>query len=190
MTRVKRVRLPEHGAVMVEAAIAMSLVLLLIFSVIWGAFVFRAYLTVEHAASQGARAGTVAGNSASADFSILDVIRPATAALGETSLQRVVVYEAGSFDDGPSEACRSATTSTTGCNVYVRSDIDREKDQFGPSGWPNDDGFPAWNRNISRANATYLGVYIEANPKAGGLGLPAPESVSAWKVLRVEARTF
>lgn len=188
MTR--RCRSNERGAVLVEAAIATPVVMLLLFSVIWGALVFRTYLTVEQASSVGARAATVAGSDPRADYDILQAVQQNTAALGKQSLERVVVYRATGFDQKPSATCMTGPGGATGCNVYFADDLAMPESQFGAGGWADDDYFPATTRNDSRGTETFVGVYVKARPMAGGSGLPVVQTVESWKVLRVEAKSF
>ncbi len=178
----------ERGAVLVESALVVPLVMLLIFAVIWGGFVFRTYLTVDHAASTGARSATIAGNEPDADYQILQKIRPDLTALGKSSLQRIIVYPATKFEQPPSAACLA---SGTGCNTYDSTDFNRPSSAFSVGGaYTKDDKFSSSTRSVTAGTTSFVGIYIEAKPLAGGMGLPAPETLAQFKVLKIEPQTY
>jgi hypothetical protein len=180
----------QRGAVLVEAAIVTPVVLLLIFAIAWGALLFRSYLTVENAAKVGDRAASIAGDDADADWQVLQAIRPNVAALGsDASVQQIIVYRADGFEQGPPASCLAGTASAR-CNIYTGADLSRGQDQFGPGGQPIDDNYAPSSREVSRSNPGYIGVYVQAKPGVAAFGLPVPESVSSYKVLRLEARRY
>ena len=87
---------PARGASLVEASIAS----LMFFTVLLGLFefgwAFRDYMTTADMARNGARAGSSAGNSGTADYTILQAVKKSNGALNSGQLQYVVVYDAGS----------------------------------------------------------------------------------------------
>ncbi|MGF1616976.1 MAG: TadE/TadG family type IV pilus assembly protein [Acidimicrobiia bacterium] len=85
----------EKGATLVEAAIVYGLLFLALFAVLEFGLGFKNWLSVSHAAREGARAGATYGDNARADMQILREIQttlaPASLALGI----EVKVFEAG-----------------------------------------------------------------------------------------------
>lgn len=93
ISRLKQRR--EKGATIVEAAIVYGLLFLALFAVIEFGLAFKDWLTVSHAAREGARAGATYGNHPRADIQILNdvaaTLAPASIANGMT----VRIFEPG-----------------------------------------------------------------------------------------------
>lgn len=88
-------RRKERGATIVEAAIVYGLLFLALFAVLEFGLAFKDWLSVSHAARDGARAGATFGNDPRADIQILDNIEatlaPASIAVG----LQVNIFQAG-----------------------------------------------------------------------------------------------
>lgn len=72
----------ERGATLVEAALVYPLLFLLMFGVVEFGLAFKDYLTVSHAARDGARAGATYGNNPAADILILEEVHRALSTVG------------------------------------------------------------------------------------------------------------
>lgn len=124
---------------MVEAALVTPIFVFLLFGTLEFGLLFRSYLTLNNAAQGGARAASIAGNQLDADWKILQAVRKESAAVGRSSIQRVVVYHAANGTDEPTASCIAGTaTSGTGnpnytgaCNVYVSADLTAPVADFG-----------------------------------------------------------
>ncbi len=82
----------ERGATMVEAALVLPIVLLAIVAVLEFGMAFKNWLSVSHAAREGARAGATFGNDIRADILILDEVAQTMAAAAGTSIKHVEIY--------------------------------------------------------------------------------------------------
>lgn len=72
----------ERGATLVEAAIVYPLLFITLFAIIEFGLAFKDYLSVSHAARDGARAGATYGNDPRADILILRDIESTLATIG------------------------------------------------------------------------------------------------------------
>lgn len=180
----------QRGASIVEAALVTPVFFLALFGIIEIGFLFRDYLTVSNAASQGARSASVAGNAQEADFLILETIAHGIDAMGVEAIDFVVVYNANTNTNVPS-SCNESVASAGGaggipgvCNVYVPGDFGFPLNEFaadgvtviGPSGYfgcdmsggpesPSiDTMYCPLNRksSITGVGPDYVGVYVES----------------------------
>jgi hypothetical protein len=95
---------------------------LILFGVLEFGGAFRDYLTVRNASQGGARAGSIAGNDADADFKVVNAVRIDAAAMPAAQLLKVVVFLAADSTATVPAACTTATSgigSPTFCNVYT-----------------------------------------------------------------------
>jgi hypothetical protein len=120
----------------VEAAVAVPLLLFLVFGFIELAGTLRAYATAESAVRAAGRTGSVAANDPFADRAILRRLASEAGPLGRDTIDYVVVWHASGPGEKVPAACRPETTvgpngATLGvgdggvdalgaCNVYVR----------------------------------------------------------------------
>lgn len=84
----------EKGATLVEAAIALPLLLLLMIGIMEFGLAFKDWLTVSHGAREGARAGAAFGNDPASNFLILEEIGGQLSA-ANIDVQGVRIYNAG-----------------------------------------------------------------------------------------------
>lgn len=84
----------ERGATLVEAAIALPLLLLVVIAILEFGLAFKDYLTVSYLSREGARIGALAGNDTDADCAILrglgEIVTPGDLA----RIDRVEIYKA------------------------------------------------------------------------------------------------
>lgn len=174
----------EGGAVLVEGAIVVLLVFMLLFLIFQSAFYARTYLTARDAAGQGARAGSIAATSDTADYEILRAIDKAVSAQSRSAVTEIIVFDATSTYQKPAE-CNPGPSSGK-CNVYTGSDLGRSVTEFGPGGvFAKDDFWLGSSRSTSRsAGITKLGVQVTMN--VGGIPGPFASSVSRTSVVLLE----
>ncbi|CAN5854786.1 hypothetical protein BH23ACT4_BH23ACT4_10530 [soil metagenome] len=85
----------EHGATIVEAAIVYGLLFLALFAVLEFGLGFKNWLSVSHAAREGARTGATYGDNARADMQILRQIQATLAPASLADGVQVKIFEAG-----------------------------------------------------------------------------------------------
>lgn len=86
-------RRDERGATLVEAAMVFPLLFLVLFGVVEFGLAFKDYLTVSHAARDGARAGATFGNIPEADILILEEVNRALATVNLTDGISVKIFD-------------------------------------------------------------------------------------------------
>jgi hypothetical protein len=175
----------ELGATMVEAAIGGLLVFFLIFMVIQGAFLARAYLAVRDAANSATRAGSLSANDANADYDILQAIDRSVSSTSRSNIEGIAVFN----PQGPQLSIPPGCTSgpVTGmCNYYTAKDLSRPESDFEPGGsFVGDDYWIASSRSTSLATGlSHIGVYVRL--KVGGLDSPLPQTMAASSVVELE----
>lgn len=156
----------ERGATLVESALITPVLMLFVFGIFEFGFAFRDYLAVANSTRDGARAASVAGSDADADYRTLRAIQRASSALPEGALNYIVIYKASGPDAEPDASCLG--TSQTGmCNVYYPSDFSRPADEFGCAASsiaplaPDRFWCPTDRETSVGAGLDYVGVYIE-----------------------------
>ncbi len=83
----------ERGATLVEAAFVYPLLFVALFAIVEFGLAFKDYLTVSHAARDGARAGATYGNIQEADILILEDVHRALSTAGLTDGIKVRVFD-------------------------------------------------------------------------------------------------
>ncbi len=87
---------PESGATLVEAAITLGLVLTIVFAIAEFGMGFRSWLSVSHAAREGARAAATFADNSHADIEALNNVQAALGGLSEVDIRWVRIYNATS----------------------------------------------------------------------------------------------
>lgn len=98
---MKQRRDSERGATLVEAAIVYGLLFLTVFAVVEFGMAFKDWLSVSHAARQGARAGATLGDDLSADILVLRGVQDTLVPIGMEAGDEVRIFRAN--NPGPSE---------------------------------------------------------------------------------------
>ncbi len=116
----------DHGAVAVEAAFILPIMVLLFAGIVEYATMFRHGLAVSNAARQGARTAAVVGTAPDADFRIVQSTLGSRGFLSTADIDAVVVYKATATNgDIPADCLAALSTSSMGvtgsCNIYRRS---------------------------------------------------------------------
>ncbi|MFT7600409.1 MAG: hypothetical protein ACI8TP_003351 [Acidimicrobiales bacterium] len=111
----------ERGASLIEAAFVTPVFMLLIFGVFEFGFLFRNYLTLANATTEGARTASVAGRNADADFLVLQAVNHGISAWGLDDMEYIVIFKA----TDPSAAVPAGCVGPSGvsqpgvCNRYT-----------------------------------------------------------------------
>lgn len=144
----------ERGATIVEAAIVFPLLFLVIFAIAEFGLAFKDWLTVSHAAREGARAGATYGNDIRADYLILqDVGRH----LGPASItvQNVRIYNAKTGVDENYDYTPGANCAGTDCCDWTPCpNPDLPSPPYATPGWP------PTSRIVAAPNTDILGVEV------------------------------
>lgn len=110
----------ERGATLVEAAVAMPLLILVIVAILELGLAFKDYLTVSYLSREGARIGALAGNDMDADCAILRGLGALVTAGDLARIDRIEIYKADN-SSGAQGATNIAVYQTgqdpTLCNV-------------------------------------------------------------------------
>src|SRR4051794_32811225 len=135
---LERKRRGERGAVLVEAALVLPIVLTLLLGLVEFGFIWKDELTISNATRSAVRVGSADGKNAASDYDMLQQIKSSVGALpgGTATIQRVIVWKATTSSSVPTE-CLNATwpvgvSGTNGvyCNIYVPSDFNRPVTDF------------------------------------------------------------
>lgn len=153
------IRSDERGAAAVEFGLLAGLFFLIVFGIVEVGLLFRSEHSLEHAAAEASRRGSIAGPEPLADFLILEQLQEELADNGD-SISRVIVYRAANPEDGPPAGCLSGGTSNVlDCNVYSAADLSRPSSDFGSC--VIDGGWCPTDRNDSLTEPDMLGVWVE-----------------------------
>jgi TadE-like protein len=128
----------EWGATLVEAAIVTPIFFLLIFGVMEVGGAYKDKLALSNAVTAGARTASAAADDALADYNILRAVEKALSAAPRSSIEYVVVFNAGGPDGVPTPTCKTGSSSpgtglarTGACNVYTTASFDEDQSHFG-----------------------------------------------------------
>ena len=124
---------------MVEAAIVAPLFFLLLFGVFEVGGAYKDKLAIGNAVTAGARTGSAAADDTLADYHILNAVEKALAAAPLSSIEYIVVFNAGGPDGVPNSTCKlgssypgdGSSARTGACNVYTPAAFDEDQDHFG-----------------------------------------------------------
>lgn len=130
----------DRGATLLEAAVAIPVVLLLFFGMADASMALKTYSSSADAVRAGGRAASVAGADPMADAAILQRVEAESAGIGSGELDLVVVWHATgagaqvppacvpAHDDAPNNASIGVSDGGNdaigACNVYVRPGMD------------------------------------------------------------------
>lgn len=181
----------ESGMALVEFALVLPVLVLLTFGLIEFGLFFRDYLTVANSTRTGARVGSAAGSSATADYDILVGLKQAAAALpgGAPSLEAISVFKSTASGGGLPSGCD--TGSVTGvCNHYSGSDLDTLAVSDFDCGASAPDRFwcPATRVDSQSAGPDYVGVYVRVTHDFVTGMFGASRTLTDEVVMRVEPR--
>ena len=199
--RARRAR-GDRGAVLVEAAFVLPVLLTIVFGIIEFGFAWRDKITVETATRAGARTASNLGPTAQADYNTLQTVISAMSSIPSANIDLVIIFDA-TTSGTPSATCLAGTSVTnnnaagagngTGCNVYTSSQFSLASSSFGINCSTGPDHFwcptgSARQNSLSQTGGpAYVGVYVKAHrsfiTKIFGTTGPTMTSTS---VLRLE----
>ncbi|MGF1616973.1 MAG: TadE/TadG family type IV pilus assembly protein [Acidimicrobiia bacterium] len=147
-----RKRTEERGATIVEAALALPILILVIVAILELGLVFKDYLTVSYLSREGARIGALAGNDPEADCAILRGLGEIATPSDLARINTVQIYKADN-STGAQGATNTATYQVgqdpTLCSVPAQ-----------PSdGWTvNSSAYPPLGRNVTVGPSSQLDI--------------------------------
>lgn len=191
----------DFGAVFVEAAVIMPLVVLLVLGVIEFGFAWRDVNQVERGLAAAARTGSSIGKGRYADFEVIRAVDASTRGMAGAAIERVVVFQASGLSGTVPPACLGidVTSNPTGskgiagvCNVYSRAQV-QTASVGGFGGHPGcaAGSWDSWWCPASRSNVepnlTYLGVHVRLRYAPFTGVLPGPlVTIDRTAVYRLE----
>jgi Flp pilus assembly protein TadG len=183
----------ERGAVLVEMALIVSLLITLVLGVFEIGMAWSDHQAVTQASRSGARVGSQLGTAAQSDNQILRAVQAGLQDQAST-VTRIVVYEADANGEMPA-ACKTASAPYSGaahCNVYDAATFAElgTASKWGSGsacGTLDDNWCSATDRDNAQDSATYLGVYVEVERQyLTGLFGGGTHRMSEHTVMRVE----
>jgi hypothetical protein len=152
---------------MLEVAIVTPVFLLVVFFLLEYGLLFRTKLTAENASREGARAASIHGDDADADYYVIRSVEHGLSAVDLQEFQYLVVFRATGPDDTLPAAC--ATSSQAGlCNRYTAADFFAELDDSGGADTGNfrcgslDSSWCPTTRETDLSVGTdFIGVHVE-----------------------------
>jgi len=190
-------RRSEKGAVIVELAMVVPILLTLVLGMYEIGMAWNASQTVVQASRGGARTVSQLGTFGAADQqAVLATLATFQNDVGD--VQRIVIFDASNGADLPS-GCDVAGNPTGDCNIYRAADFAAADDptHFDTNGdSPGCGGAgasrfwcPDGDRSDSQTSATEIGVFVEfESERASGLFGSTPFTITRTTVMRVEPR--
>ncbi len=117
----------DRGAVLIEIAFVVPVLLFILAGAFEYGLLFRDTLTAGDAVSDAARIGAIVGpdttaDGRSADFEVIRTVREGLSALGDQQIDYIVVFRAANTGDAPEDQlttqCRNGISVNTLCNAY------------------------------------------------------------------------
>jgi Flp pilus assembly protein TadG len=117
----------DRGTVLVESALIFPLLFTMLLGVLEYALVFRSYLTLGNGQRATGRMAAIEGNDSDADWQILQAAKREMAAISNTTITRIVIFNATPTSAGAGPlavpaACQTGArgpNATAKCNVYI-----------------------------------------------------------------------
>lgn len=127
--RGARQRRRERGAILVEFAIIIPVLMGLICATVDLGYGWRASITVANSARSGARVGSSQGIATGADYAILTAVATSLGSVPVTEIDAIVVFKSASVTGGLPLTCPLSATNRTNrgvagvCNIYQQADV-------------------------------------------------------------------
>jgi Flp pilus assembly protein TadG len=174
----------DEGAVIVEAALVLPLIVMLVLATLEFGFLHQDANQLERSVQTAARVGASMATNGFADYEALRSLDSSLSKLHEATVKKVIIYRASTPNGNVPAACLTASTTpplaahgvstgTTRCNVYVTDQVKAANPNTGfpstsstrPSctgGWDVNWCPSSRRRNIP---ADYLGVWVQIEYK-------------------------
>lgn len=190
------IRRSSRGIALLEAAIVLPLILFLFVGMTEFGFALRDGNTLSRAVQASARTDARLADDPLADYEALRAIESGLSALGSSSIERVIVYDANGTGATPPADCLAVVPSTSGaagvgglCNVYSPTQVAADQPgSFGcGGGW--DSNFCPINtshRQRNGNNPTRVGVWVELTFDGATSVLPTSVSLTRGAVYQLE----
>lgn len=162
-------RRSDEGVALLEAALILPVLFLLFIGMIEGGTAYRDGNTLARATQQAARSDARIADGQFADYEALKSLESGLAGLDASSIDRVIIYNAGATGDVPPPSCLAITRpddfsvrGNASCNVYSKSQVEADDPtRFGCGGGDWDANFCPSGRIRTGDNPTKLGVWVE-----------------------------
>jgi Flp pilus assembly protein TadG len=181
---------PERGAVLVEFALVLPLLISIVFGIVEFGLFFRDYLTVANTTRTGARVGSAAGSSYDADYQILQAIKSAATALptGANAIEDISIFKSSASDGTVPAACKTAS-QTSQCNHYTKTDLSRPITEFGClASSPDKYWCPTTRSDSQSAGTDYVGVYLKMTHTFATSLFGPSKTITDTVVMRIEPK--
>lgn len=190
----------DRGAVIVELALVAPFLVLLVLGVFEFGNVYRNRTLLAGSLRSSARVVSQSGTVARADQVALTSFYATASKLKNATLQKVIIYKASSTSGKPDPTCLTASTSGSApygvsglCNVYTPTQVANaslvaSNGNYGcVSSASYDYKWCVSARNLTPANADYVGVYAEYKYTGVTTILPVRTiTLSDYSVYRME----
>lgn len=185
----------ERGAVLVEFAMVMTLLLTMGLGIYEFGFAWRSAASVTSGSRSAARTVSSLATDDSADYQALSSIRSDLQASGLLSkLQLVVIYKSTTADGDVPAACMTNTSTGALCDIYTGDQVRTMlESDFSTTTGCLSSGMTVANycpnvRNPIMASADYVGVWVKVRHdyQTGLFG--AGIDITKYAVMRVEPR--
>ena len=126
MLRTRRMTREQRGAALVEMAIALPLLILLVFGILEFGIAFRDRLTVSSGTQSAGRVAAALGSQDDADIATLQAIEQSLGFLGDSSgdvVKHVQIWKSNGSGQ-PVTACSAPGAGGSNCNWYVYTPAD------------------------------------------------------------------
>lgn len=155
----------DGGAVLVEFALAVPVLVVFVLGVLDFGFLFSDVNVVERGVQTAGRVAANQGNERSADFAALRALDSASASFGSATIVRAVIYKADNPNGAPPPACIDDDIGVTGvCNVYTAAQVDTNSDTNFRNAGCVGDWDAQWcptSRVRNLPNPDHIGVYLQ-----------------------------
>ena len=192
-----RARPHDRGAVIIEAAIAMTVLGVLLVGIIEYGFAWRQSTVVEKTVQQSGRTAANLADAPMADYEALQAFRSLIASTKNVTVDYIVVYKSGSADGAMPSGCAASSIDGV-CNHYVPGDMARPAAQFGCGGsapdrfwcpFPSGASQPGRERDRSPA-PDYVGVQAQLQYDGMTGIVPGTITITRKAVYAVEPCAF
>jgi Flp pilus assembly protein TadG len=152
----------ERGAVLVEAALVIPILVMLVVGIAEFGFAYRDRLTVQTAGRTGARVGTTLGANAQSDYNILQGVKSALGSIPLAKVEKIIVYKSTTANGAVPAACLTSGSQSGSCNVYTSAALSAATTSFGCGTGALDTAWCPTTRETDQADGLdYLGVYLQ-----------------------------
>ncbi len=182
----------ERGVALVEAAITFPIFFLVLIAIFEFGLQYRSSLTLRHATSASARAGSVYGKYGDADHQILMKLQDSLDGINTADIERIVVFKASrdeaSIHDPGLVGCLAGSVTDV-CNSYVATDLTLPESRFGCGTGSVDAAWCPTDRiDALSGPPDYLGVYIRLRHEAATGLIGSVHQLEQESVIRLEPK--